>query len=1362
MATLTPNIASNVVQVDSDGGIPLLSFSDESLINDHEWSQLLTSFGTPVVADLPNTISPNEGDDTKESNVLLLQDDTVIPPEYKRMALVLGWDKKSMFQTALGLRNDADSHQHSKLGSDKVWSDEIQDKEWINPRQPSLDEPQRSSMAGRRIPVLRTRCNSRWRNSGTGSILREGGVTPATGPRSLGLSSGKRGAYGHTPSYIRSVPKSTKPQIELYDATIFDRITSDEDRRFVVWSNIRGTERQRDGPLNYRITPVRRPSVLGHLRQHTMQILSQPFGGAHEGQDGNYPENNDKVSPGVANRKRMHSQARRHRLTLVSSPPGNPTEEGAKSLIMAATPEKLVQKLTTEVDYTFLSDFFLTYREFLTALDLCRLLFLRFLWATQEQDRAHQQVRVRLFVVLRFWLRNYFTLDFAPSPTLRTLFADQWANIWSTPACQSAVGEVRILVQLERLMHELAHTYGGSDRLVPVAQTTMDLPLSPVSPGVIKESYAIIRQVWGPAFCELAHRHTLQDTSKVKLTCAPESNGPSSGLAPSATTVIATGRTFPSNMTMGSPEYSYFHVISQLQASSKPSLPNRARRESIVDPFLSSFSVRPTPVTEKTPPTRKQSVGRERSNLKINTVPLNQVIVQKMRQASPASRQRLSGCACPQPNGMGPAVHLADGDASQTETNGSKGGKVANTLDGSNGEDTANLGATPGWSMDVEHYHSNPFDVSFFSQHEPAGTRVIDQSFPQRVQRILLGKRSARQRFHRLYRKTNLYYTRRRIQNTYHQNQRSMSLKISSTQAKKPGDSSSPLVRSGSKRRVISTPVPVAGGALLANEVRTNTRLGSAPQTAIIDLRPQGVFPTEQPYKTLTLRKPKRSFVNRYLPFLALSANKLTTDGGNQQRFPSTSLSSSATKNSSERESLSSRPEQSSELTNSHETMGSGRHSLDSTAATCNSTHYRPSQDVTQSPRSLPSSRHPSPRLQPSGGHSNFTMPMATLTQRTNSTSGQTRPQHTRKGSYQRELPSSWINQLGSRSRGKASCIFYFRSEVIAQQLCLLECSVLQRINWQELIELRWQKRKARSKQSTTASAESTKEEDTNCGVSNVIRRFDRMSQWVVTEIVRTADIQERVLVVEKFIRIALKCYYHANFSTLMQIIFALTSSPVTRLKHTWELVNDEAYETFQHLKNFASPTRNWKNLRDATRVMLECGCGQELGEMRICPMCSTASLTIQDNPSTIHEVYQRFQIGGCVPFLGLFLSELVMNAEHPTYIKPRAPSVATTNSGNSSSCSSCRGSDSPKDTETQSSRCSTSKVSSTAADAPLMVNFHKLRTLAVIIKRLVAFQTILTRRYPFTQDSVLYPLLERQLEVWDETQVMNQSCRLE
>ncbi|KAJ1957733.1 Guanine nucleotide exchange factor lte1, partial [Dispira parvispora] len=1034
-----------------------------------------------------------------------------------------------MFQTALGLCSDADLYPHSKFvgsttrgskrsyqrrytestcstggtlpistwpksprGDGKLWSDETQVKEWVSPSQHCQADSRRSSIANRRIPVLRTHVNSHWRSSGTSSVLREGGAISGKGPRGSKPSSNKRGGYGPTPSYIRPARKNTKPQIELYDATIFDRIISDEDRRFVVWSNTRGTERQRDGPLNYRITPVRRPSVLGHLRQHTLQILTQPFGGAQEGQeDGNHPENSGKGPSGVANKKRVHAQARRHRLTLVSNPPSNPTEEGARPLIMAATPEKLVHKLTTEVDYTFLSDFFLTYREFLSALDLCRLLFLRFIWATQEQDRAHQQVRVRLFVVLRFWLRNYFTLDFAPSPILRMLFADQWANVWSTPACQSAVGEVRILVQLERLMHELAHTYGGSDRLVPVAQTAGGLPLSPISPGVVKESYGIIHRVWGPAFGKLAHRHNLQGTPKVESTCAPEPSGPSSGLTPTSpltTTASSTGITLPSNTTMGSPEYSYFNVISKLQASSKPSVPGRAQRESNVDPFVNSVSATPAFATEKShPPPRKGSTGQEHSPLKINTVPLNQVIEQKMRQASAAPRRRVSECACPRSIGMEPTANIADGDANQIKVN---GGKVGNTLNDKTDEAPTTLGTAPGWTGGVEHYHSNPFDVSFFSQQEPTGARFTNQTFPQRVQRVLLGKRSARQRFHRLYRKTNLYYTRRRFQNTYHQNQRSMSLKVSSsTRSKKPEGFAS-HAQFASQRRIVSTPIPGGEGALPANELQTNSPSGSVPQPVVTDLRPQGELPVQQPANALVPKKSKRSFVNRYLPFLASSANKRILDDDNQRRLPSSLKSSFSTKVSSDPESLSSRPNQSSEVTGSHPTMGSGRYSLDSPVSsapgTSHSTHYQPSQDVTQSPRSLPSSHQSSPRLRPSGGQSNLTVPVASLTQRTTSLAVQTRPQHARKDSYRRELPSSWAKQLGSRSGGESSCVLYFRSEVIAQQLCLLECSVLQRINWQELIELRWQKRKPRSKGSTNASTESTKEENTDCGVSNV------------------------------------------------------------------------------------------------------------------------------------------------------------------------------------------------------------------------------------------------------------------------------------
>ncbi|RKP35232.1 ras guanine nucleotide exchange factor domain-containing protein, partial [Dimargaris cristalligena] len=305
--------------------------------------------------------------------------------------------------------------------------------------------------------------------------------------------------------------------------------------------------------------------------------------------------------------------------------------------------------------------------------------------------------------------------------------------------------------------------------------------------------------------------------------------------------------------------------------------------------------------------------------------------------------------------------------------------------------------------------------------------------------------------------------------------------------------------------------------------------------------------------------------------------------------------------------------------------------------------------------------------------------------------------------------------------------ILYFRSELIAQQLCIMECEILQRVSWQDLIELRWQKKKRAAP--PPANPTST-EAGQSTGV--VIRRFDQMSQWAVTEIIRTLDIQERVLVVEKFIRVALKCYHHANFSTLMQILFALQSSPVHRLKQTWSLIGDYEYHMFQYLKDFACPTRNWKNLRDATKVMLECG----------------------------------YQIGGCVPFLGLFLSDLVMNAELPTFVRPRPLSTASASSshtnGTTTTSTTTRGSSSTSTSASTSSPGGGEGGLAVPAPARLMVNFHKLRNSAGIIKRLIAFQTVLAHRYPFTKDPLVYSLLSDNLEVWDEKTVMANSCKLE
>jgi hypothetical protein len=52
-----------------------------------------------------------------------------------------------------------------------------------------------------------------------------------------------------------------------------------------------------------------------------------------------------------------------------------------------------------DLDNEFLMDFFLTFRQFLTPIKLCKLLILRFRWALLEEEDVHRLVRIRYFLI---------------------------------------------------------------------------------------------------------------------------------------------------------------------------------------------------------------------------------------------------------------------------------------------------------------------------------------------------------------------------------------------------------------------------------------------------------------------------------------------------------------------------------------------------------------------------------------------------------------------------------------------------------------------------------------------------------------------------------------------------------------------------------------------------------------------------------------------------------------------------------------------------------------------------------------------------------------------------------------------------
>lgn len=114
-------------------------------------------------------------------------------------------------------------------------------------------------------------------------------------------------------------------------------------------------------------------------------------------------------------------------------PPSTPAEPRETTrMLVAATIERWIAQLTSELNYDELLIFFLTYRTYISAVDLGHLLICRFHWAlgetmTSRDEMVRKIVRVRTFTAIRYWLLTFFDVDFVPNRELRTLFAE-WLN----------------------------------------------------------------------------------------------------------------------------------------------------------------------------------------------------------------------------------------------------------------------------------------------------------------------------------------------------------------------------------------------------------------------------------------------------------------------------------------------------------------------------------------------------------------------------------------------------------------------------------------------------------------------------------------------------------------------------------------------------------------------------------------------------------------------------------------------------------------------------------------------------------------------------------------------------------------------
>ncbi|PVG00084.1 ras GEF [Serendipita vermifera] len=134
-----------------------------------------------------------------------------------------------------------------------------------------------------------------------------------------------------------------------------------------------------------------------------------------------------------------------------------PTQK--EKAIVAATIERWIAQLTSENESFELLCFFLTYRTYISGVDLCHLLICRFHWALEKtassQDRAARAlVRVRTYKMIQYWLMMWFKVDFATNPALCQVLT-HWVNtLRKDPALSKLHDALDLVRRIKRLIRD--------------------------------------------------------------------------------------------------------------------------------------------------------------------------------------------------------------------------------------------------------------------------------------------------------------------------------------------------------------------------------------------------------------------------------------------------------------------------------------------------------------------------------------------------------------------------------------------------------------------------------------------------------------------------------------------------------------------------------------------------------------------------------------------------------------------------------------------------------------------------------------------------------------------------------------------
>eukprot|EP00009_Paramoeba_aestuarina_P009828 CAMPEP_0201537330 /NCGR_PEP_ID=MMETSP0161_2-20130828/64439_1 /ASSEMBLY_ACC=CAM_ASM_000251 /TAXON_ID=180227 /ORGANISM="Neoparamoeba aestuarina, Strain SoJaBio B1-5/56/2" /LENGTH=427 /DNA_ID=CAMNT_0047943553 /DNA_START=34 /DNA_END=1317 /DNA_ORIENTATION=- len=101
------------------------------------------------------------------------------------------------------------------------------------------------------------------------------------------------------------------------------------------------------------------------------------------------------------------------------------------------------------------------------------------------------------------------------------------------------------------------------------------------------------------------------------------------------------------------------------------------------------------------------------------------------------------------------------------------------------------------------------------------------------------------------------------------------------------------------------------------------------------------------------------------------------------------------------------------------------------------------------------------------------------------------------------------------------------------------------------------------------------------------IKHFNDVSRWVTSQIVTTPDKKDRIRKIQKFIGILDELHKLSNCMGIMEILSALSSPCVARMKSTWAEIGKHSTARYNFFKELVSPTAGYRRYREHVHSLI-------------------------------------------------------------------------------------------------------------------------------------------------------------------------------